>query len=87
MTECPEEGVNELRSSGIVAHVNDVRPVGVTVHDDEEVLPCIRAKIHCNFLEWSGWSRLHDDWLLPVLINLPSWQVVQLQTLVLGKQL
>lgn len=41
MTECSEEGVGELSSSGVVAHVNYVRPVGVTVDSDEEVLPCI----------------------------------------------
>ena len=53
-----------MGGSGVVAHVNDVSSVGVEVNDDEEVLPSIRAEVHCNFLKWSRQSRLRDDWLL-----------------------
>ena len=64
-TKCVEEGSGELRGCSVVTHVDDVRPVGVAVDDDEEVLPCIRTEVHCNFLKRSGWSWLRDNWLLP----------------------
>ena len=53
-----------MRGCGVVAHVEDVRPVGVAVDYDEEFTPCIRAEVDCKFLKWSGWSWFRNKWLL-----------------------
>lgn len=42
-TESIKEYCGEARDGSVATHVNDVRLVGVAIHNDEEVVPCIWA--------------------------------------------
>jgi len=44
-----------------VAHVDDIGPVQVAVHQDEEILSGIGAEICCKFLKWPFWSGFDGD--------------------------
>ena len=44
-----------------MAHVDDVGPVRVAIHQDEEILWGIGAEICCKFLKWSSWSGFDGD--------------------------
>ena len=54
MSEMVSRCCNEIWDSGILARVNDIRPVGPTVEYDEELTTSMRSKINSNLLKWPG---------------------------------
>ena len=58
-----------------MAHMNDVRPISITIHQDKKVMPCICTEVNSQLLKWpsrrgfesNGLPRVRREMILALL--------------------